>query len=86
VSRGLLAGRRSGFNDLPQEHRVTARKSHVGLLPTQTVLVAIDCWEHAYFVDYQTKKADYVDGVFEHLNRGPIAARLGRTPAGGERR
>jgi Fe-Mn family superoxide dismutase len=38
--------------------------------------------EHAYFADYQTKKVDYLNGVIEHLNWGPIAARLGRTPVG----
>ena len=38
---------------------------HVGLLPNQTILLAIDCWEHAYFADYQTKKAAYLDGLLE---------------------
>ncbi|PYQ07143.1 MAG: hypothetical protein DMF82_04505 [Acidobacteria bacterium] len=67
-------------------HNLVQSEHHVGLLPNQTVLVAIDCWEHAYFADYHTKKADYVNGVFEHLNWGPIAARLRLTPAGAERR
>jgi len=67
-------------------HNLVQSEHHVGLLPNQTVLVAIDCWEHAYFADYQTKKEDYVSGVLEHLNWRPIAARLGRTPVAGERR
>ena len=39
------------------------------------------------FADYQTKKADYVNGVFEHLNWAAISERLGKTPpgAGGRR-
>ena len=36
---------------------------HVGLLPNETILLAIDCWEHAYFADYQTRKAAYLDGL-----------------------
>jgi Fe-Mn family superoxide dismutase len=39
-----------------------------GLLANQAVLLAIDCWEHAYFVDYWGCKKDYVEGVLGHLN------------------
>ena len=64
-------------------HNLVQSEHHVGLLPNQTVLVAIDCWEHAYFADYQTKKEEYLNGLFEHINWGPVAARLALTPAGG---
>ena len=63
-------------------HNLVQSEHHVGLLPNQTVLVAIDCWEHAYFADYQTKKAEYVDGVFEHLDWSVVSKRLGLTPVG----
>jgi Fe-Mn family superoxide dismutase len=68
-------------------HNLVQSEHHVGLLPNQTVLVAIDCWEHAYFADYQTKKDEYLDGLFEHVNWKVISERLGRTPvvAGGRR-
>jgi Fe-Mn family superoxide dismutase len=68
-------------------HNLVQSEHHVGLLPNQTVLVAIDCWEHAYFADYQTKKDEYLDGLFEHVNWKVISERLGRTPvvAGGKR-
>lgn len=55
---------------------------HVGLLPNQSVLIAIDAWEHAYFLDYGTKKPDYVAGVLEHLNWGTIHERFLQTPLG----
>lgn len=55
---------------------------HVGLLPNQSILVAIDAWEHAYFMDYGTKKPDYLAGVLKHLNYQVIGERLGHTPAG----
>jgi superoxide dismutase, Fe-Mn family len=64
-------------------HNLVQSEHHVGLLPNQTVLVAIDCWEHAYFADYQTNKEEYLDGLFAHINWGPVAARLALTPAGG---
>jgi Fe-Mn family superoxide dismutase len=54
---------------------------HVGLLPNQTILIAIDCWEHAYFADYQTKKAKYIDGLLTHINWPAVAARWARCEA-----
>jgi len=49
-----------------------------GLFAHQAVLLAIDCWEHAYFRDYWTKKDDYVDGVLRHLDWAAVQARLDR--------
>jgi Fe-Mn family superoxide dismutase len=54
---------------------------HVGLLPNQTILLAIDCWEHAYFADYQTKKAKYVEGLLGHIHWPAVAARWARCEA-----
>ena len=54
---------------------------HVGLLPNQTILLAIDCWEHAYFADYQTKKAAYLDGLLKHIHWPAVASRWARCEA-----
>lgn len=40
----------------------------VGLFANVHAMIAIDAWEHAYFFDYQTKKADYVTTVLSSLN------------------
>jgi Fe-Mn family superoxide dismutase len=53
---------------------------HVGLLPNQTTLLAIDAWEHAYFMDYGTKKPDYLAGVLKHINWKSVEHHLNLTP------
>jgi Fe-Mn family superoxide dismutase len=63
-------------------HNLVQSEHHVGLLPNQTVLLAIDCWEHAYFADYQTKKDEYLAGLLEHIEWRRVSERLGRTPVG----
>jgi superoxide dismutase, Fe-Mn family len=49
------------------------------LTQTATLLLAIDVWEHAYYLDYQNRRADHVNAVLDSLiNWGFAAENLGR--------
>jgi Fe-Mn family superoxide dismutase len=37
-----------------------------------TALVALDVYEHAYFLDYQTDRAGYIDAFFANLDWGVV--------------
>jgi len=37
-------------------------------------LVTIDVWEHAYYLDYQNRRADYVQAVLDKLINWGFAA------------
>jgi Fe-Mn family superoxide dismutase len=43
-----------------------------GVIP----LLVIDVWEHAYYLKYKNKRADFVDAMFNVLNWGNVAERL----------
>ena len=61
VEGGKLKVTKTGNADLPMKHG-------------QTALLAIDVWEHAYYVDYRNARPTYVGKVIEHLLNWDFAA------------
>ena len=49
------------YNDVSDEHAP-------GPLWLAMPLVVIDVYEHAFYIDYQNKKADYIDKFMQHVD------------------
>jgi superoxide dismutase, Fe-Mn family len=54
VKNGKLAVMKTSNADTPIAHRLTP-------------LLTVDVWEHAYYLDYQNKRSDYLDVFIKYL-------------------
>lgn len=44
------------------------------LVHDQIALITVDVWEHAYYLDYQNRRKDYISDFIEHLANWDFAA------------
>lgn len=49
-------------------HNYIMFEHHIGLPVHQKVIMAMDCWEHAFMIDYGIKKADYITAFLKNIN------------------
>jgi Fe-Mn family superoxide dismutase len=54
LDNGSLKITKTGNADLPMAHG-------------QTALLTVDVWEHAYYLDYQNRRIDFVQAFLDHL-------------------
>ncbi len=46
-----------------------------------TPILVLDVWEHAYYLQYQNRRAEYIDRFCDVINWGDVAARLAAVAA-----
>ena len=59
---------------------VIISEHHIGLMPHQKIILALDCWEHAYFVDYGKgpRKAAYLEAFIKVIDWSVVSQRYGK--------
>jgi superoxide dismutase, Fe-Mn family len=67
-------GRRLIIEQLEDHHENTT----LGAVP----LLAIDTWEHAYYLQYQNRKPDYVEAIWNIVNWADVARRFAAATKG----
>lgn len=57
-------------------HTFILFEHHIGLPAHQEILLCLDCWEHAYMIDYATEKAKYLETFLNNINWDAVNKRF----------
>jgi len=53
-------------------------KHNVNIMPGYDILMVLDVWEHAYYLDYKNDRAKFVEGFWNIVNWDVVAERFGK--------
>lgn len=57
-------------------HNYIMFEHHIGLPVHQKILLAMDCWEHAFMIDYGIRKPDYMAAFLKNVNWKVVGERF----------
>ena len=57
-------------------YNVATDMHDIGVMAFGIPLVLIDCYEHAFYVDYRNKKGDYVSAFPKHIDWSEVGRRM----------
>lgn len=58
--------------------QIEKHSNHV--YPAYPIILVLDLWEHAYYLDYQNERGKYVDAFWNIVNWGSVEKRLAAIP------
>ena len=71
-----------GYDAISGRLQVISAEKHQNLtLQSITPILAVDVWEHAYYLKYQNKRADYLKAFMTIVNYDDVAARYAKAVA-----
>lgn len=65
-----------GYDKRDDQICISLIDSHDCSVPYWCPLLALDVWEHAYYIDYKSDKGKYVDALLEDINWNVVEQKL----------
>lgn len=56
---------------------IQIEKHQLNLIPDHHLLMVLDVWEHAYYLDYKNERKKYIDSFWEIVDWSKVEKRLG---------